>query len=212
MIAEERKVVTMARLGNKKRDSILRAGEQLFNQYGLGKTTMEDIARAAHVAKGTLYKYFPSKEDVFSSVVQHEGNILVKSMMEAVEKENAPIDKIRALITAKTKMMKELANFYRVTREDAHRIWPYLESTRKGFFEKEAKILEDILLEGKISGLFRIEDPAKAARSMVAALKGLEIEWILENSPDGEMADIEMIMDVVAWGIMAPAQEPSHQA
>lgn len=201
----------MARLGNKKRDSILRAGEQLFNQYGLGKTTMEDIARAAHVAKGTLYKYFPSKEEVFSSVVQHEGNILVKSMMEAVTNENTPLDKIRALITVKTKMMKELANFYRVTREDAHRIWPYLEDTRLGFFDKEAKILEEILLEGKIAGIFRIEDPARASRSMVAALKGLEIEWILDNGSENQLADIETILDVVAWGIMSPEREPSHQ-
>ncbi len=172
---------------------------------------MEDIARAAHVAKGTLYKYFPSKEEVFSSVVQHEGNILVKSMMEAVTKENTPLDKIRALITVKTKMMKELANFYRVTREDAHRIWPYLEDTRLGFFDKEAKILEEILLEGKIAGIFRIEDPARASRSMVAALKGLEIEWILDNGAGNQMADIDMILDVVAWGIMAHEREPSHQ-
>ena len=197
----------MAQVRNKKRDSILRAGEQLFNQYGLGKTTMEDIARVAHVAKGTLYKYFPSKEEVFTSVVQHEGSLLVSMMMEAVHNETTPIDKIRALVRIKSEKMKELANFYRVTREDAHRLWPYLENTRSGFFQQEATIIEDIIQDGIHKGLFRVSDAKKAARALVAALKGLEIEWISGKDQEQQLIYIDMILDILTRGIMVPKVE-----
>ena len=185
------------------------AGEQLFNQYGLSKTTMEDIAREAHVAKGTLYKYFPSKEEVFTSVVEHEGNMLISMMMEAVQNEVTPIGKIRALITVKTQKMKKLANFYRVTREDAHRLWPYLGNTRFDFFEQEVTILEDIIREGIRERLFRVNDAKRAARAIVAALKGLEIEWISRKDADQQLIDIEMILDIIARGIMVPQREPA---
>ncbi|HDL03874.1 MAG TPA: TetR family transcriptional regulator [candidate division Zixibacteria bacterium] len=201
----------MARAGNKKRDSILMAGEQLFNQYGLSKTTMEDIAREAHVAKGTLYKYFPSKEEVFTSVVEHEGNMLISMMMEAVQNEVTPIGKIRALITVKTQKMKKLANFYRVTREDAHRLWPYLENTRFDFFQQEVTILEDIIREGIRERLFRVNDAKRAARAIVAALKGLEIEWISRKDADQQLIDIEMILDIIGRGIMVPQRDPAAE-
>jgi AcrR family transcriptional regulator len=47
------------------RDEILRAARELFQTYGLTKTTMEDIAEAAGKEKSTLCYYFKNKEEVF---------------------------------------------------------------------------------------------------------------------------------------------------
>lgn len=48
--------------------AILKAAERLFLQFGFRRTAMDDIARAAGVAKGTLYLYFDSKEAVFRTL------------------------------------------------------------------------------------------------------------------------------------------------
>lgn len=45
-----------------RREELLDAAQQLFLDKGLGATSIDDIASAAHVAKGTFYLYFPSKE------------------------------------------------------------------------------------------------------------------------------------------------------
>ena len=47
-----------------RRGEILRAAMDLFSKKGFELTTVEDITRAAHVAKGTFYNFFPKKEDV----------------------------------------------------------------------------------------------------------------------------------------------------
>jgi AcrR family transcriptional regulator len=58
---------------------IVEAALDLFVNKGFTATRMEEIARAAGVTKGTLYLYFPSKEDLFQAVV-HE-NVLPRLEM-----------------------------------------------------------------------------------------------------------------------------------
>lgn len=50
---------------------ILEAALGLFRQYGYRRTSMEDIATAAQVAKGTLYLYFKSKDELFEALARH---------------------------------------------------------------------------------------------------------------------------------------------
>jgi len=51
-----------------RRHTILRAAEEVFVERGLAATTMDDIARAAEVSKGTLYLYFKSKDDLYLAI------------------------------------------------------------------------------------------------------------------------------------------------
>ncbi|MCR9120804.1 MAG: TetR/AcrR family transcriptional regulator [Phyllobacteriaceae bacterium] len=50
---------------------ILKAAESVFARYGVGKTTMNDIAREAGVARQTLYNSYPGKDEVVRAVVQN---------------------------------------------------------------------------------------------------------------------------------------------
>lgn len=45
-----------------RREELLDAAQRLFLDKGIGATSIDDIASAAEVAKGTFYLYFPSKE------------------------------------------------------------------------------------------------------------------------------------------------------
>jgi len=49
---------------------IIEAALALFIERGFGATRIEDVARRAGVAKGTLFVYFPTKEDLFRAVAQ----------------------------------------------------------------------------------------------------------------------------------------------
>ncbi|NDG94170.1 MAG: TetR/AcrR family transcriptional regulator, partial [Gammaproteobacteria bacterium] len=47
-----------------KRDAILTAAGEQFNQYGFQKTSMEDIAQRLGVSRASLYSYFTNKDDI----------------------------------------------------------------------------------------------------------------------------------------------------
>jgi AcrR family transcriptional regulator len=60
----------MERKKEETRQKIISAAVHLFNQQGLAVTTMEQIAQAADIAKGTLYAYFPVKEAIIVAFLQ----------------------------------------------------------------------------------------------------------------------------------------------
>ena len=49
---------------------LLEQGAKLFSAYGIKKTNIEDIARAAGISKGAFYIFYPSKEDLFMAVIE----------------------------------------------------------------------------------------------------------------------------------------------
>ncbi len=51
-----------------KRTDVLNATLALINKQGFAATSTDDIAKLANVGKGTIYKYFPSKQDLYNAL------------------------------------------------------------------------------------------------------------------------------------------------
>lgn len=51
------------------RERLIDAAEQSFTRYGVGKTTMDDIAGAASVTRATVYRYFDDRDSLILAVV-----------------------------------------------------------------------------------------------------------------------------------------------
>jgi AcrR family transcriptional regulator len=66
-----------------RREEILDAARRVFAQHGFKGTTIADIAEEAHVALGTIYLYFPSKEDVFGALSERFGEMLAEAIGSA---------------------------------------------------------------------------------------------------------------------------------
>lgn len=52
--------------------SLLEKGRELFLTYGLKKTSIDDIIKAVGIAKGSFYKFYPSKEELFFTLLEME--------------------------------------------------------------------------------------------------------------------------------------------
>ncbi|AIM37786.1 hypothetical protein KO02_14700 [Sphingobacterium sp. ML3W] len=74
-------------INNPKVISIFETTLRLIKDHGFHGTAMSKIAQEADVAIGTIYHYFPSKDDLIVSLFQYCGNILNKSIFESVHEE-----------------------------------------------------------------------------------------------------------------------------
>jgi len=72
-----------------KREVILRAAEGIFLKKGFFPTRVDDIARAAKVAKGTVYLYFPDKESIYLALFAQKIDEGI-SFLKTVAKGSAP--------------------------------------------------------------------------------------------------------------------------
>jgi AcrR family transcriptional regulator len=83
-----------------RRHGILRAAKDVFFRNGFEKTSMEMIAEECQLAKGTLYLYFKSKEELYVSLVE-DGIRILDAMMAKVIEEDLPHDqKLLAMVKA----------------------------------------------------------------------------------------------------------------
>jgi len=72
---------------NDKRARILGAAQHLFLRYGVKRTSIDDVAREAEIAKGTIYLYYESKNELFAAVAERLcSDILARARQTLVTK------------------------------------------------------------------------------------------------------------------------------
>ncbi len=80
---------------------LVRVARDLFVQHGVRGTSMEDVARKAGVAKGTVYLAFESKEALFQAVCRDLCDELLRRSEAAVSAATTGLERIRARLLAK---------------------------------------------------------------------------------------------------------------
>ncbi len=84
-----------------KRAAILEAAQKLFSQYGYRRTSIDDIAREAEIAKGTVYLSFKSKEEIFRALCESLAQ-RVETDAAAAAALDAPLEnRLAAILEAK---------------------------------------------------------------------------------------------------------------
>ena len=178
----------MARIINKeeKRNAIALSCINLFCQKGIQKTTIEEIAKNACVAKGTIYLYFKNKDEIIFAIwdiltQQHEEsvNIRIKPQMSSKEKILNYFNFIDfEKIYDKEKLLVFYQNFVSSMLIDETKLYTsYFES----FFQRDYEYVFKYLQEGVIKGEFQIDDIDMLSNTIIMILKGSLIKAKASN-------------------------------
>jgi AcrR family transcriptional regulator len=184
------------------REIIIEAGREIFARYGFKKTTMDDIARAAHKGKSSLYHYFKSKEEVFGAVVEKEASELKAELSRAISLEKAPQGKLRAYLVTRMEAFRRFANLYSAFQEEYPESGQFLGEFRERYDQYELALYKEILQEGIHRGVFEIRDLDLTAYAMVIAAKGLEYHWAMEKNPRNMERNMDSLLEVFFNGIL----------
>jgi len=184
-----------------KKLNILNVAQGLFARFGLTKTTIDDIAKKAHMGKASIYYYFANKEAIFKEVVEKEGKMLKEKLLDAVNAQTAPQEKIRSYIITRMTAIKDLANYYSALREEYLKHFSFIEKARQSYDAFEITMVSTILSEGQKNGLFDIQDITLTAETIVAAMKGLEYQWSMEGSKEEIAEKVDALLKILFKGI-----------
>ncbi len=95
---EQRGALPRQRRKEARPQELLDAALALFVEKGFAATRMDEVAQRAGVAKGTLYLYYPSKEELFKAVVRHNLGALIAEGLEAVGQFEGSSSELLALL------------------------------------------------------------------------------------------------------------------
>ncbi|MCK4967158.1 TetR/AcrR family transcriptional regulator [bacterium] len=103
-----------------KRERIMESGMLLFAKNGYHNVSMDDVARKAQVAKGTVYLYFVSKEDLYVSIVCSNLRELLKFVQESFDKQDTYEQRLRNYVTHIYVYLSGKPCFFKIWKEIGH--------------------------------------------------------------------------------------------
>ena len=97
-----------------RQDEILQAACRIFARLGYAATNVEDIANEAGMAKGTLYLYFKSKEEIFAAVLARDLEGLTDRTIEGMSAAETFADRLTVFLNLRAAYLQHNQDFLRV--------------------------------------------------------------------------------------------------
>lgn len=172
-----------------KEQRILDAAKVLFARYGLKKTSIEEIAQYAGLGKGTIYLYFKSKDEIFSTLCGMIKSSLMHELDESLKPLTLPQEKLRMLIYTRLRFFDRMAKEFGMTAESPvdREYNPSLESAKAEMSKVQITMIQTIIEEGMQRGDFRTASAEITAFGIYYALEALSKPW----QCGGRMLDID---------------------
>ena len=156
-----------------RRDEIINAGEKLFLEKGLAGATMDEIAREVELSKGTLYLYFPSKEELFLEITHRAIATMLSMMRNAIENEEGVLNRLEKFGEAHGRFTIEHPDHFQILmRTTDYSLFrkPELKELGHSILANQNeiwKMVTDIIRDGIDEGLFKADtDPLEVSISL----------------------------------------------
>ena len=178
----EVRVVSVTELSRKERErqhrrqEILSAALQLFAEKGFHNVSMHEIAKAAEFGTGTLYHFFPSKEDLFFELLLSCADEALGLILPSLEGPGDELQKLVDFIHAHERIAREQAaaiQLYLLESQGRYLPGPRVEAKRAEINERITSRLAEVIAAGVRKKIFNDVDPSVAARCLVAALQSM---------------------------------------
>ncbi len=188
-------------------EAILEAAERLFLRVGYHDAKMADLADAAGVAVGTLYKYFPSKDAVFASLAARGREQTFAFLSESARLADHGA-RLRAFVEKLFSYVEERGALFALYLQLAGVAESQIRSMGgpdcEQSFGEFSTALEEVFSAGATAGQFRRDiPPALMAATFAGALNATLFDWIRNDRSYSLIARSQPFLDLFFEGARA---------
>src|SRR6266849_542077 len=174
---------------------ILEAARKVFAKRGFHEATVDDIADAAGVAKGTVYLYYQSKRDVYFAALKFGIAQMYSLLVQELKKVSRPEDKLKALIAGKLAYFDENRDFFKIYYSELGNIPSAhpggIDNELKALYQEQARLVEAILKEGVRKKVLRNLRTEQTAFAISDIIRGVVTHRILGWSKSKISQDVD---------------------
>jgi len=188
-------------LGEFRCQEILVAARRVFARKGFAEGIMDEIAREAGIAKGTIYLYFRSKNEIYKALLDHDMKQLQQSTLERMDSVTELKEKIQAFLLVRLDNAEEKREFFRIM--DSERA--NLHMTRKqyrDFLQEPVVRLATAIDAAVASRQIRKVDGERTAWLIVDLARGAIQRRLLSQNPAPAAEDAAFLLDFI-WHSLA---------
>lgn len=199
------------------RNEIVKAAEDLFISQGYEETTMKEIAQNAEFAKGTLYNYFDSKEDLYLAIGTKAYDLMIDITKKFIEKKEPGIEQLMAVGFAYYEFTKIHPEYATIFHDLSIRIPELYKKNKKEYTKAEKeyltkageyrdlfiKVISDAIKDKKLRSDI---DPMMIGITLSSLSSGLIKELMqskdfLENMDFGADDIVKFVFEIIGEGL-----------
>ncbi len=163
------------------KSQIIESARKYFSRYGFHKTTMDEIAKNIHKAKGVLYYYFKSKEELFNEVVKQELSYVKTELSKITASSKDSLTIIKKYFLTRLKLLSTAVNYHETLKADFFEKYNFVKDVRDDFTEFEYAQLNQIFKKGNIEGYLDIKNIVSTVDAVMMLVNSIELPLYLQN-------------------------------
>ncbi len=171
-----------------RRDELTRQAARLFAERGYHGTSVDQLAKAMGVQKGSLYAHMASKQELLYATMR-EGAAAFHGALDAIDERLPPAERIRLALRAHLRVVADQLDVATVFVRE----WRYLEGERRDEIVAERRRYEErfraLFREGRELGELRTDLDEGAAALLALSALNWAYTWLTPGRDTDELAD-----------------------
>lgn len=196
-------------VNNLKRDKpkykqIIDAAVIAIAENGYHQAQVSKIAKQAGVADGTIYLYFKNKEDILISVFREKMGVFVDNLQDIIKNGSSSSEKLAQMIENHFKVLSDDRHLATVTQLELRQSNKEVRLKINAILKEYLKLLDEILIEGMLSGEFNPTMDVRLARQMVfGTIDEITTTWVMNEYRYDLLALSSKVTQLVLNGLKA---------
>jgi AcrR family transcriptional regulator len=186
--------------------AIREAAMRVVGRKGLAHATVQEIADEAGVAKGTVYLYFRSREEILEKTTRAAVDELLDRLHSAAEEGGGFREVLERVLATQLGYLDEHKDFFRLYFETGDAIGKQRQgrqASRKRHVAQLVGMLESAAARGEI----RAADNERVAVAIAGAVRGVILRRIDERPVVPLERDVRLLVDLVCDGLLSHGKE-----
>lgn len=192
------------------KEAIFEAATSVLREFGSGGMTMDRVAAASHLAKGSLYLYFQGKDDLLQFIWRRIVEPISKAVEEITAADLPAAEKLRRVLCTMFEHLERHQGVLRILLHD-ETIRRVRESSEQSGRDHAVEHFTRVFAQGMEDGTFAPGDPAQLARMFFACVSELLESHVVSGSVPDAGQVIEQAMRFFLLGVSARPGQQSGQ-
>ena len=185
-----------------KREAILDCAVRIFAERGFDDADVQDIANASGVGKGTVYRYFGKKEDLFLAAADACMQRLEKHVFRAIERVENIVQLIRRGGLAYAEFFRDHPEVVEIFIQERATFRNSIRPTQLVYRQKNRPVFEDMFRQAIRAGETREIDVSETLDTLANLLYGIVVCTCLGGSTERLMPSAEHAIELFLRGIV----------
>jgi len=172
---------------------ILEAAGKLFYGKRFHQVKVKDIAEAADMGKGTIYEYFPSKENLFMELLKYSTEKYIHLVRKATAKKGSSRERLLFLVYNHIEFMSNFSHLdyytFNISHINIQELHTWFQGKRDQFFSLVGEIIDDGVRRGEI----RTTDSRLAAAVFTGSFLAALDPFLIDLEKDGKKIAEEVV-------------------